>query len=261
MLKSKVLAKLRAGKPALCTNASGGPSPMLNGLAAKIGFDAIWIDGEHRGFSEDQIAAMILAVRLAGADPLVRIRKESPASYFRPLEMGAAGVMVPHIKSPEEAEEAVKNFRFAPRGLRGMDGVGVDADYGLVPPAEQMPFLNAETWLVLQIEDREAIDCIDEIAAVEGYDILLVGPADLTQALGVPAQFDHPTVTGAIERVRQAALKHGKTYAKIAPLEGVRAALDSGARFINVGADLPLLIKAWTEIHDGFHAIAAEAGL
>ena len=260
MFQSKVLTKLRAGKPALCTNASAGPSPMVCGLAAKIGFDAVWIDAEHRGFSEDQIAAMILAVRLAGADPLVRVRKESPASYFRPLEMGAAGVMVPHIKSPEDAEVAVRNFRFAPQGLRGIDGVGVDADYGLAAVDEHLSAVNEQSWLLLQIEDREAIDCIDQIAAVKGFDILLVGSGDMAQSLGVPGQFSHAKLIDAIALVKQAAVQHDKTFGQIVTLEAAKDALQSGARFICIGADLPLLTAGWRHIHDDFHTVTSEMG-
>jgi 2-keto-3-deoxy-L-rhamnonate aldolase RhmA len=139
-------------------------------------------------------------------------------------------------------------------GRRGFDGAGVDADYMLADPVAHMRNANEETFLVLQIEDREAVECVDEIAALEGVDLLFVGPADLTISYGVPFQFDHPTVQRAIDRVASAVVKANKWWGTTSGTpEAAQKALDRGARMITCGGDHVFLVR-------GFQSAAKEFG-
>src|SRR2546422_5640780 len=128
--------------------------------------------------------------------------------------------------------------RFPPIGRRGFDGAGADADYMLADPIAHLRHSNEETFLVLQIEDREAVECVEEIAGLEGVDLLFVGPADLTISYGVPFQFDHPSVQRAIDRVSAAVDSTGKWWGTTSGTpEAAQKALNRGARMITCGSD------------------------
>jgi 2-keto-3-deoxy-L-rhamnonate aldolase RhmA len=121
--------------------------------------------------------------------------------------MGVRGIQVPHVSSAETAREAVKAVRYPPLGERGMAAGSRAADYGRIPLVEHMAQSNREILLACMIEDVEAVERIDEIAAVDGVDLLAVGPSDLSRSLGVSGQPDHPTLVAAIDRVREAVKK------------------------------------------------------
>ena len=191
MQKSRILQKLRSGKTTLTTSNSAYTSPRIAEMVGLLDFDALWIDMEHQDYDYNQVFNMALACRATGLDPLVRIRKGDYWSYSRAFEAGAIGIMVPHCKSGEEAKQIARASRFSPLGMRGLDGVEASADYGLAPMAEYMAHANQETFVVVQIEDAEAVEDIDAIAATEGIDVLFIGPADLSQSFGIPLQIDH----------------------------------------------------------------------
>src|SRR6185312_13940772 len=131
---------------------------------------------------------------------------------MRALEFGANGIMVPHCLSVAEARQWVEWVRFPPLGRRGFDGAGADADYALGDAIEYLAKANDEVFLALQVEDRECVECVDEIAALPGVDLLFVGPGDLSISYGVPFQFDHPLVLKAIDKVAEAAERAGKWW-------------------------------------------------
>lgn len=242
MRDSKMLAKLRAGKVALTFGVSGGFSTKTVEFAGIHGFDGVWIDMEHRNFTDKDMELLILASRTADVDAMVRIRKGSYTNYFRPLEAGAAAVMVPHIKDRAEAELAVYNTRYPPVGRRGFDNAGPDGDFCFAPPKEYVKHANEQTLLIAQIEDPEALDNLDDIIGVDGMDMLFVGPGDLSLALGIPFEFDHPKIVDAYQRVADAAKRAGKWWGtvSISP-EMVKRNVDMGAQLFNLGGDQVLL--------------------
>ena len=159
---------------------------------------------EHRAFGFDKIDPISLACRTAGVDLMVRIRKTGYDSPMRALEFGANGLMIPHCRSAAEARQWVEWVRFPPAGKRGLDGVGADSDFGFADMHEYLKHANEQVFLALQVEDKEAVEAIDEIVAVEGFDLVFVGPGDLSLSYGVPLQFDHPLLLKATERVAEA---------------------------------------------------------
>jgi len=256
MRNSKVLAKLRNDEPVLSVNLSLAPNPLAIELAGRIGIDAIWIDSEHRPFSQRELSAMLLAGRYADVDCYVRVRKgEGYTSFFRPLEDGAAGIMVPHVKTKEEAEWVAYNAKFPPIGRRGAEVMMPDADLGLVDPLEYVAHANRETFVAIQIEDVEALDDLDGIASVEGLEILFIGPADLTFSMGIPLQLDHPDYQEAVRKIAAAAAKHGKAWGlPVANMAAVAQFADMGARFFNLGGDYGFIRKGLQDARDGFDA-------
>jgi 4-hydroxy-2-oxoheptanedioate aldolase len=170
--------------------------------------------------------------------------------------------MVPHCISAADAQRWVRASRFPPVGRRGFDGAGADADYSLAPGLEHIRHANQECFVVVQIEDREAVECIEEIAAVPGIDLLFVGPADLSISYGVPMQFDHPALRSARQRVAAAAAASGKAWGTITgTAEAAQRAIDEGAQFITCGNDHDLLVKGFQAASERFAGVTAKAAV
>ncbi len=256
MVKSRVLQKLRTGEFVQAVGVSRVTDPWLIEVIGKTGFDVIWFDLEHRSFGYDKIDPVSLACRATGIDLMVRIRKHGYDSPMRALEFGANGIMVPHCRSAAEARQWVEWVRFPPAGRRGLDGAGADADWGLADAREHIRHANEEVFLVLQIEDREAVEAIDEIAAVPGFDVLFVGPGDLTLSYGVPLEFNHPLIEEAYDRVANAAAKHGKWWGTTSGSpEAAQQVVDRGGRMFTAGGDHGWLIGGLKRSFEAFQAV------
>jgi 4-hydroxy-2-oxoheptanedioate aldolase len=228
--------------------------PWIVDIIGRTGYDVIWLDLEHRAYGYEVIDPLSLACRAAGIDLMVRIRKSGYGGTMRALEFGANGIMVPHCRSAAEARQWVEWVRFPPMGKRGFDGAGADADYGLADPIEYIQHANKQVFLALQIEDREAVDQVDEIAAVEGFDIFFIGPGDLSLSYGVPMQLDHPSLMEAMERVNRAARRYGKWWAiPTGTPAAAQAAINRGARMITAGGDHFFLVRGFQKASEDFN--------
>ena len=233
------------------------PEPWLAELAGKLGFDLVWFDMEHRPYAFESVSALSLACRVGGADLMVRVPKTGYTSPMQVLEMGANGTMVPHCRSAEEARQWVEWTKFPPLGKRGFDNAGVDCDYALANSLAYIKHANKETFLVLQIEDREAVDSIDEIVAVEGVDVLFVGPADLSLSYGIPMQFQHSLMEKAKDKVANAAAKAGKWWGTVTvTTEAAQTELDRGARMVTCVDDHFVLVQGLQNGYAEFADIA-----
>jgi 4-hydroxy-2-oxoheptanedioate aldolase len=253
MIKSRVLQKLRAGDSVRVAGISRVADPWLTEVVGKLGFDVIWLDMEHRPFDYDVIPPISLACRATGMDLMVRVLKTGYSSPMRTLEFGANGIMVPHCRSAGEARQWVEWTRFPPLGRRGFDGAGTDADYMLTDPSEYLRHCDNEVFLVLQIEDVEAVECVEQIAAVEGVDLLFVGPGDLSINYGVPMQFQHPKMEAAIDRIATAVAKAGKWWGiPTGTPQAAQSALDRGARMVTCGNDHAFLVHGFRNASSEF---------
>lgn len=260
MTKSRVLQKLKAGEVVRSAGISRVTDPWLTETVGRMGYDLVWFDLEHRAFGYNTIDPLALACRATGMDLMVRIRKTGYDSPMRALECGANGIMVPHCRSAAEARQWVEWVRFPPLGRRGLDGVGADADFGLVGTMEHIEHANREVFLVLQIEDREALEQVEEIAAVPGVDLLFVGPGDLSVSLGVPLQFEHPLIQRAFERVARAAKQAGKWWGSTTSSPAAaQKIVDLGGRMITVGADHVFLVRGFAQALEEFSHVCVPA--
>lgn len=255
MQKSRVLKKLRAGKPVLCTKLNYR-DPAIIEMVGLIGFDCVWICQEHLWANKETLANLILAARATGMDAMVRIEKNGYNSLIQSLEMGAKGIMVPHIFSVKEAKKWIKIARFHPVGRRPIDGVNADADWALMDFKDYIKFANEETFLVLQIEDKEAIEYIEEIVQLPGFDILFVGVGDLSQSMGFPGEIKHPKIIKVLERVSNAAKKYGKfAGAPGISLDWTKKLMEMGYLFITQGADIIFLKDCFQKLRKDYESI------
>ena len=217
------------------------------------GFDAVWLDQEHAGLTVGQVREAARAARGAGLDSFVRLNATDYATVMRALEAGAGGVMASMVKSARQAEEIVAWAKFHPRGVRGVNGTGVDGRYGAAPAAEYFRRANAETVVGVQIEHVDAVEDVERIAAVPDVDFLFIGPADLSQSMGIPGEWEHPRMWAAVERTARAAAAHGVAWA-ILPRDAAHArrCVELGCRILSIGMDAWAFQKGVRAIQDDF---------
>ena len=224
-------------------------------------FQAMWFDYEHCGLTIEQIEVGTLAARAAGLDTFIRIPPTDYALVTRCLEAGGGGVMAAQIFSAEQAELFVRWAKFMPRGARGLNNGGWDAQFGRIGPADFCQKANRETFVAIQIETLGAVEECDAIAAIEGVDLLFIGPVDLSQSLGVTGEFFHPKCVAAIDSVAAACAKHGKHWGAVtANLEHCELLVKKGCRLISPTNDVRLVNAGLDAFRTQFAKYIAQGG-
>jgi 2-keto-3-deoxy-L-rhamnonate aldolase RhmA len=163
----------------------GFTDPAVVEIIALSGFDGAFIDMEHTGFDLQLISEMVRVADLTGVTSIVRVPDNDPKLILRLLDMGAQGIQVPHVQGLEGARKAVNAVRYPPLGERGAAGSTRAAGYGSVPWSEHMRTSNEEILLIAMTEDLKGISEIEEIASLDGVDLISLGPTDLSAALGI----------------------------------------------------------------------------
>ncbi len=238
MRRSRTLELLRAGKIVMSMKLNTMDARVTE-MAAMAGFPCIWVDMEHTPNDYAVTENQIRAGKIYDTDVLVRVPRGSYSDYIRPLELDASGIMVPHVMSVEDAKRVVHMTRYYPVGRRPLDGGNADGKYGNVENYTQQA--NENRFIIFQIEDPEALEQIDEIAQVPGYDMLFFGPGDFSHSIGHPGQCDHPDVVAGYKKVAEAARKYGKFAGTVADPWEVPGLLEMGYQFLNLGADVEAL--------------------
>ncbi|MBI3861500.1 MAG: host specificity protein [Planctomycetia bacterium] len=206
------------------------------------GFQAVWFDQEHMDYPTEKLEVGTLACRSMGMDSFVRIPPTDYAIVTRAIEAGAGGVMAAQVRSAAEAEQFVKWAKFAPRGFRGLNTAGWDARFATIPAARFAEQSNRESFVAIQIETAEALAECDQIAAIDGVDLLFLGPADMSQNLGVIGEFMHPKCLAAIDSISAACAKHKKPWG-VVPVNPEYAGMcvEKGCRMLSVAADVRII--------------------
>ncbi len=230
------------------------PHPVVVEMFALAGgYKGFWIDQEHVAMTGDQIQALSIAGRANGFDCFVRM---PPVGYWQvtqSLEAGAGGVMAAQIHSADQAREFVKWCKFSPEGTRGLNMGGRDADYTHKTIAQFAQDANRENFVAIQIETLGALEEADEIAAIDGVDLLFIGPADLSLCLGVVGQFHHEKLWAGIDRVAKACHNHGITWGCVAPdPKFADRAVENGCRMPTLGNDVLILRRGIEKFHEAF---------
>jgi 4-hydroxy-2-oxoheptanedioate aldolase len=210
MLQNRVKRILKEGGLALGGHVGSMGGITMVEIIGHAGFDAVFIDMEHTAYDLRDIQVMILAAERIGITPIVRTPGFDPAFILRILDMGAQGIQVPHIGGAADARAAVQAVRYPPVGDRGMIGSSRPEEYGRVPALRHMEESNREITLTVMIEDLKALEEIDAIASTEGIDIVAIGPADMSRALGTTGRPDDPKMAETVHRVADVIRKSGK---------------------------------------------------
>ncbi len=206
-------------------------------MVGQAGFDFVVIDLEHGSGTEANVLSQLQALEYSGTRSVVRVEGHARQRSHRVLDLGAHGIMFPRVNTGAEAQECIAALRYPPHGVRGVASMNRAAGFG-------MTFRNyvdqhRDMLLgVVQVETVEAINHVEEIAAVDGADVLFIGPLDLSTSLGVLGQFDHPDFNAALEKTAAAARKHGKTTGILMPKpEDFDRYYELGFRFLASGSD------------------------
>jgi 2-dehydro-3-deoxyglucarate aldolase/4-hydroxy-2-oxoheptanedioate aldolase len=233
---------VRAGGTTLGTFL-GTASATTAEVCAAAGFDWLLLDLEHGGGGEEQVREVVPVAGAYGVPTVVRVETDSRIRMGRVLDAGAAGIMLPRMDSAEQVSAAMRNLRFPPHGVRGVATYNRACRFGLDPGA--LDRADDEVLVIVQIESAAAVDAVDEIAAIDGVDVLFVGPRDLTHDLGVPGDTSAPAFTSALETVLAAGKRHSKACGLLVN-DGATAAkrLEQGWKFVAIGSDSTLLAAA-----------------
>ncbi len=245
MRENSLRKKLGRGEKAIGLWAGLGSEATLE-MAAPLGFDWVLIDCEHGVASYEALPGLLRALNASEMTSIVRVpTKDNPAIFKRVLDMGVEGVLVPQIYTAEDAKAVVNACRYPPEGERGI-AAGRGHKYGL-DFMGTLENANTEILVIVQIETRAAVDNVDEILAVPGLDGILIGPADLSAALGHTLDFKHPDVAAAFAKVSEAAQAAGKPAGFFcnSPKEA-QARFEEGFSFANICSDAGLLLQGYT---------------
>jgi 4-hydroxy-2-oxoheptanedioate aldolase len=218
-------------------------------IARTAGFDTLYVDLEHSSFSLDTCGQICMAALEAGIAPFVRVPANTPEYISRVLAGGAFGVIAPHIRSADEAKAVVRAAKFPPLGERSNAGGLPHLHFRAFPVAEAYAALNDATMVVVQFESAAALAQAEEIVAVDGVDMVLIGLNDLLADWGIPGEYDHPRVHEAYAKTIAACRRRGK-HCGVGGLatrpDLVAEFVKMGARYVSTGTDLAFLLSACT---------------
>lgn len=251
---------LAEGRVQLGTGFAQLRSPEVPRILAAAGFDWAFIDTEHGAFDIETVADVCRAATDTGLTPIVRVASMEYDLVARALDNGARGVIFPRVESVELLEQAVSWTKFPPEGVRGFGLTPTHVNYERATIGEILEHINRETLVVLQIETQKAVDMRDELLSVKGLDAVMVGPVDLSISLGVPGDFQHPTMVDAMEKIRDACIRHG-----VAPGTQTRTLSlakfwrDRGMLFLGCASETGMLFEKASEVAAALRVSAVTA--
>ncbi|MFW6116332.1 MAG: HpcH/HpaI aldolase family protein [bacterium] len=228
---NKAKEKLRRGETVFgCMCIMHHPSVVE--ILGYAGFDVVCIDGEHAPLDRQTCEHMVRAAECVGITPIFRSALNHPDEILPYLDTGITGVMVPHVNSAEEAQRVVDAVKYAPLGKRGMTPGRANA-YAVsgVPTKRYIEASNRETLVLVQIEEAEAVRNLPEMLEINGIDVYVIGPGDLSHSLGYSGQREHPEVLKVIDNIIDQVLEAGKTVGTSAGLDATKRYIEKGVRY------------------------------
>lgn len=230
-----------------------GRDPGVTTLVGQVGFDFLFIDMEHGPYSLETVADLIRGARSTGCAPIIRVPSAERYFISRVLDAGAEGIMVPMLSTREQAERAVRYAKYAPMGKRGVGLRTGQTDYTAPKASDFTAQANEKTLIIAQIENAQGIRNIDEIMSVDGIDLAVLGPNDLSFDLGCQGETGNPEVREAIQKVVEGCRRCGKhSGIHMGNLELLLYWKAQGMTFIAYNTDTGLLYKAAS---DGLHSL------
>jgi 2-keto-3-deoxy-L-rhamnonate aldolase RhmA len=244
MQPNKTKAALRAGRavagPIIGEARSAGTVKYM----AAGGFDFLFFDMEHALFDWETILNLVQVSLVCDITPLVRVTDLQYPLVARALDAGAQGIIIPRVETRQQVEDAVSFAKYPPLGRRGAGG---DGRYGYIrrDAGTAIEQANAESMVIVQVESRRGVDNLDEMAAVPGVDVVLVGPQDLSISLGVPGQTTHPHFVETVKEIAGIARKHGVAVGQVErEASAFQRWYEMGIRFFCCNTDGNMLLTA-----------------
>ena len=255
----KFREKIRRGEACLGTGIAFADPTATEALCSI--YDSVWIDAEHKPFSLETVQAHVMATRGSDTVPLVRVAWNDPVIIKPVLDIGVGGIIVPMVKTAEEARQAVAACRYPPEGIRGY-GPRRLYHYPSMTQQEFVKFANEEIIVIVQIEHIDAVDDLEEILAVPGLTGIVVGSNDLSASMGLLGQPRHPDVLKAIDTVIAKA-KNSDVFAGMSighDPDIVVEWFNKGIQWVSAGEDISLMMDAAEQSAGAVRARLAAAG-
>ncbi len=222
--------------------------PNLIRMMQTGGFQFVIIDGEHGPFDLTQMAGMVAVGNGIGMPVIIRIPEIDRGFMTKALDMGADGFLIPMVNTADDARQLVEYAKYAPEGKRGISTTRAHTNYNPCGLREYMKSANRRILLMAQIETKEAVKNVEEIAAVSGIDVLIVGPSDLSSDLGVPGQLDAPVLLECAKKITDVALKNGKKCGTVSSnVKYLHACEDMGMSIFSMGSELGMILNGARE--------------
>ncbi len=241
LIKNDVLA----GRPVAGAMVFEFFSPGMSAILANAGCRFALYDMEHTGLGFETLKWLFASCRGLPIEPMVRVPRGEYTWIARALDLGAHGVMIPMVESAEQARSVVQACRYPPLGRRGAAFGFAQCDYQGGDVGEKIRKYHERTLVIAQIETERGLEQVEKIAAVDGIDVLWVGHFDLSNFMGIPAQFNHPAFDAAMRKVAQVARAHGKAAGFMATdAAWIARAREMGYTMIAGGTDTGLLEAA-----------------
>jgi 2-keto-3-deoxy-L-rhamnonate aldolase RhmA len=238
--KNPLKESLKSGKPVIGVTITVG-HPEVAAALATAGYDFFWFEMEHSPITLENLRDMILATRGLPTVPVTRVPFNEVWMPKRVLDLGSLGVIFPFTKTRELAEQAVKSCKYPPEGVRGV-GPGLALSRWNLDAASYIRYANRNILVVLIIEQREAVEHIEEIASVPGVDVLFIGTSDLSFSLGVGGRTNEPVVQEAVAKVLEAGKRHNIPVGlPVGSADEINRRIKEGFRFFQTSSDLGLM--------------------
>jgi 2-keto-3-deoxy-L-rhamnonate aldolase RhmA len=244
-MRNQVKEKLARGELVASMTVRLVPGVEIVRIAKAAGFDTLYIDLEHSSFTIQTASQISIMALEAGIPALVRVPARTPEYISRVLDGGALGVIAPGVRSAGEARAVVAAAKYPPIGSRGLAGGLPHLEFRSVPAAQALPAMNQATMVIIQFESAASLAAMEEIVAVDGVDMVMIGANDLLADLGLAGEYDHPKLREAYERTIAACSRRGK-HVGVGGLatrpDLVEQFVKLGARYVSTGTDLAFLV-------------------
>ena len=210
------------------------PCPEMVEACGLLGFDFVFIDGEHDGTDPIQCRDLVRAADAVGVQAVVRVPSNDPQTVLGYLETGALSIIAPHVNTPEDVLAGIQAVRYPPEGVRGAGSATRAANYGITQTAAQyFEQANSQTLFMPLLEEGRAFEQLDEILAVDGLEVIQIGQGDLALSMGYPGQSGHPAVQELVQQGLDKASAAGIVVGTATrDAASTRAAIDQGFRMI-----------------------------
>jgi len=260
MRVNHTLEKLKRGETVFGCAIQCYRSPMVVKTLAAAGFDYIFIDLEHGAFDVETVQDMVETAVAAGITPLVRVGELLYSLVARALDVGAQGIVLPRVEDPALLATALQWMKFPPEGCRGFGVLPPLVDFSQKPMAAVMEHLNRNTLAVVQFETVAALERAEQLLGVNGVDVAMIGPADLSVSLGCPGEFTAPQLVGAVQRfIRQCERAGVIPGIHCRDAEQAEYWARQGMRLVGAGGEHRLLLERARQVVQALHEASQPA--
>ncbi|MEX2622363.1 MAG: aldolase/citrate lyase family protein [Acidimicrobiia bacterium] len=261
LISNRFLGAIREGRPAIGTWILAVRTPSIVRMAAKAGFDYVFIDMEHSSFDWETVADMCELARASGITPIVRPFDHASGVLNRVQDLGALGLMFYDVSRADQLLQLRERVMYPPIGERGHTSASPALDYSSANTDSSKAFVNENMAIVIQIESRAGVENIEDIVDAGGIDLVEIGTGDLSTSLGVPFQQRHPDVMAAADRVieacRQKGIVVGMTCSSVSDAEDL---LERGVRCLTYSSDRHILMATYREAVDQLQSLVMDLG-